>query len=140
MIKIEFNEPHYSTCECCENKVTWLTRFVYDDNQAFAYYHATFSHAEDGDKFVKGLIVICEWDDDNKAYSKAIGFPIVIFIDEDNKINVSLINQDEIPWTEVPKGVILNREDSLKHPYKETIFKITNHIVYEDQEIINFLK
>lgn len=139
MIKIEFNEPHYSTCECCGEKITQLTRYVYDDNDAIAYYYATFN-AHSDEKFVKCLVVICEWNDDSESYSRAIGFPIVIFIDENNKINVGLINQNEIPWQEVPKGEILNREDSLKHPYKETIFKITNHIVYEDLEIINFLK
>lgn len=58
MIEIEFEKPNYTTCECCGNQVTWLTRFVYKDNEAIAFYYATFTeHAEK--KEVKCLIGIC---------------------------------------------------------------------------------
>ena len=61
MIEIEFEKPNYTTCECCGNQVTWLTRFVYKDNEAIAFYYATFTeHTEK--KEVKCLIGICEWE------------------------------------------------------------------------------
>ena len=48
MIEIEFEKPNYTTCKCCGNQVTWLTRFVYKDNEAIAFYYATFTeHAEE---------------------------------------------------------------------------------------------
>ena len=57
MIEIEFEKPNYTTCKCCGNQVTWLTRFVYKDNEAIAFYYATFTeHAEE--KEVKCLVLL----------------------------------------------------------------------------------
>ena len=38
MIEIEFEKPNYTTCKCCGNQVTWLTRFVYKDNEAIVLF------------------------------------------------------------------------------------------------------
>jgi hypothetical protein len=47
-IEIEFEEPHILECECCGKPVKRLTRFVYQDGDAFAVYSAQFtpSHEE----------------------------------------------------------------------------------------------
>ena len=70
MIEIEFEKPNYTTCKCCGNRVTWLTRFVYKNNEAIAFYYATFTeHAEE--KEVKCLIGICEWENpESEEYTK----------------------------------------------------------------------
>ena len=139
MIEIEFEKPNYTTCKCCGNQVTWLTRFVYKDNEAIAFYYATFTeHAEK--KEVKCLIGICEWENpESEEYTKATGFPIALWVDENQQANVSLLNKNEVPWENILKGEILDREEALNHPYKEEIFHITDHIFWEDKEIINFL-
>lgn len=139
MIKIEFEEPNYSTCECCGNKVTWLTRFVYNDNDAFAFYYASFTE-HSGVKEVKCMINICEWDaPESEGYTKATGFPLLLWIDEKEQGNISLLDKTDVPWESILKGEILDREDALKSPYKEEIFHITNHIFWEDKEIMDFL-
>ncbi len=63
MIKIEFEQPDISACECCGGKTTRLTRFVTKDNDAFAIYYLIFteSHPE---KIVTGIISIGDWDSD----------------------------------------------------------------------------
>jgi len=43
MLRIEFEKPHQSICECCGGTSTNLTRFVYRDDDAFAVYYVAFS-------------------------------------------------------------------------------------------------
>ena len=43
MLRIEFDKPKQSTCDCCAGTTTRLTRFVYRDENAFAVYYACFS-------------------------------------------------------------------------------------------------
>ena len=55
MITIEFSEPSHSVCECCGEKATSLTRFVYNDDNAHAVYYCKFTDNHD-DKKVYGVI------------------------------------------------------------------------------------
>ncbi|MFC2721370.1 MAG: hypothetical protein ACFN00_03735 [Flavobacteriaceae bacterium] len=121
MIEIEFEKPNYTTCECCGNQVTWLTRFVYKDNEAIAFYYATFTeHAEE--KEVKCLVGICEWENpESEEYTKVTGFPMVLWVDKNQQANVSLLDKNEVPWENILKGEILDREEALNHPYKEEV-------------------
>jgi hypothetical protein len=42
MLTFELQEPHSSSCECCGGVTTSLTRFVYEDGDAYAIYYARF--------------------------------------------------------------------------------------------------
>ena len=53
---------------------------------------------------------------------------------------VGLIDKDECPWNDVELlGKMLDREESLKHPWKDEVFHITDHIVTDDNEVIKYL-
>jgi len=59
MIDIEFEKPTEELCECCGNTTVRLTRFVYQDSDAFAVYYAQFTKAHE-DKRLSGLIGLGE--------------------------------------------------------------------------------
>lgn len=65
-------------------------------------------------------------------------FPFKIRVDENNYL-VGLADKKDSPWKEVKLlGEILDREQSLKHEWIKEVFHITDHIVSEDQELIQF--
>ena len=136
MITIEFEKPQFEKCNCCDAKITRLTRFVYQDNEAFAYYYAKIEDHSDP-KVVECLVVLCEWDDNNENIIKKTGFPLTIWVKDDN-FNVTLINKDECAWKNIPEVEILDREQSLNHPQKSDLFHITDHIVVDDKEVIAY--
>lgn len=136
MITIEFEKPQFEKCNCCDAKITRLTRFVYQDNEAFAYYYAKIEDHSDP-KVVECLVVLCEWDDNNENIIKKTGFALTIWVKDDN-FNVTLINKDECAWKNIPEVEILDREQSLNHPQKSDLFHITDHIVVDDKEVIAY--
>lgn len=134
--EIEFEKPHFISCECCGEKIIRLTRFVYQNNDAFAYYYAEIQpHLEE--KRIKCLVVICEFEGDEIV--KKIGFPLGLWENENGYV-VSLLNADEIPWQNIENVEIINREIALNHPYKSDVFKITDTIFETDKEIISFFE
>jgi hypothetical protein len=136
MIEIEFKEPHVSKCNCCGHETITLTRFVHKDGEAHAIYYAKFTK-EHPDKFVSGIISIGEWGD--KALPKdRVAFPFRIWTYENN-FQVGLVDSNESPWSnETFLGPILDRKDGLNHPWVKEIFHITDHIVMEDNVIIEY--
>lgn len=107
---------------------------VYQDNHAFAYYYAHIEpHHHD---FVKCLVVICEFDDNDTICHK-IGFPIVLWNNQ-GLIATTLLNADEIAWQNIANVEILNRESALAHHYKADVFRISDNILEQDKEIMNF--
>lgn len=136
MITIEFEKPQFEKCNCCDAKITRLTRFVYQNNEAFAYYYAKIEDHSDP-KVVECLVVLCEWDDNNENIIKKTGFALTIWVKDDN-FNVTLINKDECAWKNIPEVEILDREQSLNHPQKSDVFHIIDHIVIDDKEVIAY--
>lgn len=59
MIEIEFEEPKTTKCECCGNTAR-LTRYVYQDNDAFSVYYVLFTEGHD-EQAVYCLIWLGEW-------------------------------------------------------------------------------
>jgi hypothetical protein len=138
MIEIELTKPNKSACECCGGMTTSLTRFVYKNGDAFAIYYATFSdnHPESA---VIGVISIGDWGSDGISPNR-VAFPFRLWQGEEN-YNVGLMNADESPWNGVELlGKMLDREESLSHPWVKDVFHITDHITDDDTEIINFFK
>ncbi|MFK8297205.1 hypothetical protein ACI76O_02300 [Capnocytophaga cynodegmi] len=138
MITIEFEAPKFEKCNYCNAKITQLTRFVYQDNEAFAYYYAKFED-HNNPKVVECLVVLCEWDENNEKIIKKTGFPLKIWVKDDN-YNITLTKKDECPWKNIPEVEILDREQSLNHLQKSDVFHITDHIVTEDKEVIAYFE
>jgi hypothetical protein len=137
MIKIEFEEPILSRCDCCGETTTQLTRFVYKNDDAFAVYYASFTENH-GDKVVWGLIGLGEWGEGSEPKDR-FAFPFRLWTDANNNL-VSLTDKAESPWKEVDfLGSILDREAALTHPMIQDVFHITDHIVTDDQVVVAFL-
>lgn len=138
MIEIEFEEPNKSVCECCGGITTSLTRFVYEDGDAFAIYYAKFSdnHPECA---VVGVISIGEWGTDDPPKNR-VAFPFRIW-QTDEQWNVVLTDSDDSPWKGIELlGKMLDRHEALEHTWKRDVFHITDHMVIDDTEIVNFFK
>ena len=115
-----------------------MTRFVSQDNDAFAVYYAAFSvdHAE---KKVVGVVSLGEWWNDEVPESR-VAFAFEMWPDNDN-YNVGIINANESDWADVNIiGRKLSRDEALEHPWLNEVFHITDHMTDEDPEIIAFFE
>ncbi len=137
MIEIEFEEPNMAKCECCKNESVSLTRFVYNNGDAHAVYYAKFTKGHD-DKVVYGLIGLGEWGEGGEPKDRT-AFPFRIWTNEEN-YQVGLTDKDESPWGHVDfLGEILDREEALEHPWIKEVFHLTDHMVTDDKNIIEYL-
>lgn len=136
MLEIEFEEPSTFTCECCQGTTTRLTRFVYQDEDAFGVYYAVFSdkHRHDG---VVGIVSLGEWGEDEIPASR-VAFSFRLWEGEDN-YNVMISDANESEWSDVEiLGRKLTREEALDHPWIEDVYLITDHMCDKDAEIREF--
>lgn len=136
MLKIEFEEPKREACECCGNTTTRLTRFVYQDGDAFSVYYVLFTNGHK-DKVAYCLIGLGEWGEDGTSEMRT-AFSVKIWDDNSNWA-VTVTNKDESPWGKVELlGNILDREEALKSPWIKDVYHITDHIVAEDKPVMEF--
>ncbi len=136
MLTFEFDEPKESVCECCGNVSVRLTRFVYRDGDAHAVYYALFTKGHP-EKTLSGLIGLGQWGDEASPEDR-VAFPFQIWMEESN-FNVSLVDAEDSPWSHVTfMGKILDREEALKHESLSEVFHITDHMVVDDRQIIDF--
>ncbi|GGC65193.1 hypothetical protein [Undibacterium terreum] len=137
MLRIEFEEPHESVCKCCQNTITRLTRFVYQDDDAFAVYFAQFTRGHD-DKHLRGIISLGEWGNDEVGPEARVAFPVRIWLNGDN-FQVGMVDAADSPWShETFLGRILDRKEALAHEWINDVFHITDHMVMDDKEIVAF--
>ena len=137
MLRIEFEGPQHSICECCGNATTRLTRFVYKNNDAHAVYYAIFT-SHHSERVLRGLISLGEWGSDEVGPEARLAFPFEIRATED-KFQVGMVDAHASPWSHVTfLGRILNRDEALKHKWIFEVFHITDHMVTEDQEIVRY--
>lgn len=137
MLEIEAGDSYENICECCGNVTKNLTRFVYQDDNAFAVYYASFTvgHA---DKVLHGIIGLGEWGDDKQGPEARTAFALRIWLDGNN-FQVGLVDAEESPWKDVTfLGRILERSEALKHEWISDVFHITDHMVAEDKEIVGY--
>ncbi|MEH0156192.1 hypothetical protein V6R21_18730 [Limibacter armeniacum] len=137
MIEIEFEKPDIYDCNCCDNKTVRLTRFVYKDGDAHAVYYSqyTIGHKE---KVVNGVLSLGKWWEGSTPADR-IAFPFRIWMNEGEYL-VGLMDKAECQWADVKNlGEMLDRKDGLEHPWIKEVFHITNHIVTEDEPIIDYL-
>ncbi len=136
MIRIEFEPPVHATCECCGANTTRLTRFVYEDEAAYAVYFAALgkSHPE-----VKAVVSVGTWGDGSSPGDR-VAFPMVLWQNADNHA-VTLVDRADSPWKDVELiGTVLDRDVALNHPRKTDVYHLTDHIFREDPEIRAFFE
>lgn len=109
---------------------------MYKDDSAFAIYYAKFTEGHD-DKFVTGIVSIGDWGSDDEPTNR-FAFPFRIWTDDLN-YKVGLIDKADSYWQQPLLGTILNRDEALNHPWIKDVFHITDHIVREDREVIEYL-
>ena len=132
---IEFEEPTYSTCECCGERTTHLVRFVSRDDSAFGVYLADFSPGHD---FVSVLVSFGGWGDDSFTPADRTAFAFRIWISE-NSYQVGLVDGADTKFKNGYFGQILSREEALGHPLRQEVFDLSDHIVECDRPVIEFL-
>ncbi|CCQ91124.1 conserved hypothetical protein [Nitrospina gracilis 3/211] len=138
MIEIEFEPPGQSTCDCCGGTTTRLTRFVYRDGNAFAVYYALFTDGHER-KVAYALIGLGEWGVGSSP-EKRTAFSVKIW-QNDAGWAVTVTDRSESPWkNETFLGTILDREPALQHPFIKDVYHLTDHMVVEDQPLIEFFK
>ena len=138
MIEIEFNEPNIYDCDCCDNKTVRLTRFVSKNGDAHAVYYCQYTIGHE-DKVVNGVLSLGKWWDGSTAKDR-IAFPFRIWTNEEN-YQVGLMDKAECEWSDVEMlGTMLDRKEGLKHEWIKEVFHITDHIIAEDQLVIDYLE
>ena len=138
MIEIEFEEPTVKICECCGQEMINLTRFVHQDGDAFGVYYAKFTIGHP-DRIVYGLIGLGKWGD-GAVPNDRLAFPFRVWT-TDNKFQVGLMDAKESPWKDVTYlGRILDRDEALSHPLIKDVFHITDHMVTDDNVVIDYFR
>ena len=136
MIEIEFEEPKTEQCECCGNTTTRLTRFVYQDSDAFSVYYVLFTNGHE-EKVAYALIGLGEWGEDGGPQMRT-AFAVNIWKDNENWA-ASVTDKSDSPWSHVEfLGKILDRDQALTHLYLKDVFYITDQMITEDKNIIEF--
>ena len=137
MLRIEFEPPRKSECDCCGNTTVSLTRFVYKDNDAYAVYYAAFT-AGHTEKVVSGLIGLGEWADDEVGPEARLAFPFEIRA-TDEQFQVGMVDASSSPWSDVEfLGRLLDRDEALQHEWISEVFHITDHMVSDDPEVAGY--
>jgi hypothetical protein len=136
--QIEFEEPKYSSCDCCGARTTNLVRFVTRDGAAFAVYKGAFSDAPKHDS-VSLIASFGEWGEDALP-SRRTAFACRLWNDGSN-YNVTLVDPDDSFWAGTEfLGRILTRTEALDHPMSQEFFDLTDHVMACDQQIVEFLE
>ena len=137
MIAIEFEAPNVSLCECCGRETYRLTRFVTKHGCAHAVYFLQFTPGHD-QPHIAALVSLGAWGE-SATSDERLAFPLRIWA-SGNNYNVGLVDASDSPWFgSLYLGRMLNRCESLRHPWRDEVFHITDHIVREDKEAVAFL-
>jgi len=133
MLRIELDEPEsQSRCDCCGGVTTTLTRFVYQDEDAYAIYYARFSNNHP-DEMMSLAVGLGDWDEASINQRTAFALQLRLI---DDKFQVMVVDRELSPWnTTTVLGPMLDREDALKHSRIKEVFHITDHMVLDDPAI-----
>ncbi|PHR87166.1 MAG: hypothetical protein COA78_37360 [Blastopirellula sp.] len=136
MIEIEFEEPEHESCECCGNTATRLTRFVYQDGDAYAVYYVLFTAGHE-EKVAYALLGLGEWGEGGEPENRT-AFAVKIW-DNNNNWAITVTDKEESPWSDVEfLGTILDREKAIQHPWIKDVYHLIDHLVAEDEPVIEF--
>lgn len=136
MRSLEFEEPQYSSCECCGNKTTKLVRYVLQNDIPFALYMAAYTEGHE-DKIVELIVGLGSWNDDSLPTERTA---FTLWIRENNDAwAITLTHKEDSTWRNVTfLGQVLGREEALQHPWINDVYEITDHILSEDKKIIEY--
>jgi hypothetical protein len=137
MLTFDLEEPSSSKCECCGGVSTSLTRFVYEDGNAYAIYYARFGLDHDP-RVVEVVVSVGEWGEDSGPWDR-VAFSLRLRATE-GEYQVTVVDAAESPWEGVELlGRILDRADALQHERLDEIFHITDHMVRDDVPLRDYL-
>jgi hypothetical protein len=137
MLTFGLEEPSSSKCECCGGVTTSLTRFVYEDGNAYAIYYARFG-LDHEPRVVEAVVSVGEWGEDSGPWDR-VAFSLRLRATE-GEYQVTVVDAAESPWEGVELlGRILDRADALEHERLDEIFHITDHMVRDDAPLRDYL-
>jgi hypothetical protein len=137
MLTFEFAEPTSWTCECCGGVTISLTRFVYEDGDAYAVYYARFvmNHVP---RVVEAVVSIGEWGEDSGPWDR-VAFPFRVRAAE-TEYQVTVVDAAQSPWVGVEVlGRMLDRAEALEHERLQDVFHISDHMVRDDHPLRDYL-
>lgn len=137
MLTFEFAEPDRSRCGCCGGVTISLTRFVYEDGDAYAVYYARFGEQHEP-RVVEAVVSIGEWGEGAGPWDRR-AFPLRLRAAE-TEYQVTVVDAAESPWQGVDLlGRMLDREEALADERLPEVFHVTDHMVADDHEIRKYL-
>lgn len=137
MLTFEFEEPTSATCECCGGMTTALTRFVYEDGNAYAIYYARFGLRHEP-RHVEAVVSIGEWGEGSGPWDR-VAFPLRVRA-TDRGYQVTVVDAGESPWQGVELlGRMLDRAEALQHERLQEVFHISDHMVWDDVPLREYL-
>jgi hypothetical protein len=133
MLTFECEDPNRSRCDCCGGVTVSLTRFVYEDGDAYAIYYARFGEQHDP-RVVEAVVSVGEWGEGTGPWDR-VAFPLRLRAAE-TEYQVTVVNAAESPWHGVDLlGRMLDREEALAHERLAEVFHLTDHMVVDDHAI-----
>ena len=137
MLTFDFEEPASATCECCGGISTALTRFVYEDGNAYAIYYARFGVRHEP-RVVEAVVSIGEWGEGSGSWDR-IAFPLRLRA-TDREYQVTIVDAYESPWHGVELlGRMLDRAEALQDERLQEVFHISDHMVRDDVPVREYL-
>ena len=137
MLTFEFENPSLAKCECCGGVTTSLTRFVYQDGDAYAIYYARFGLEHDP-RVVEAVVSIGEWGEGSGPWNR-VAFPLRLRAAE-AEYQVTVVEAAESPWEGIELlGRMLGRVEALKHERLREVFHISDHMVRDDAPLRDYL-
>jgi len=111
---------------------TWLTRFVYRDNDAYAVYYAGFTDSHPNRVAV--AVSLGEWTEEAGPQDR-VAFALELWSTA-TEYQVGLVEPCNSPWRDVAfLGRMLSRAEALEHPWLSDVFHLTDHMISDDPEL-----
>lgn len=136
MFNIEYEAPLIVKCNCCDDNATRLTRFVYNDDDAFAVYFMTFTDAH-VEKTAYVVVSIGQWGEDSTPEMRR-AFSLLI-TKKGNGPEVNMIDKAASPWKDKEDlGKMFDKEEALGHAWLKDALAITQQILTQDDAVIDY--
>jgi hypothetical protein len=137
-LHIDQEPPQTSRCDCCGGVTTNLTRFVYQDGDAYAAYCAKFSNNHT-DGIVSILVGFGEWGEGTAPENRVVCAAQIRIVQR--QFQVMVVDADQSIWSTVTvMGQLLTRAEALSHPLLSELFALTDRIVHDDREVHAYLE
>lgn len=139
MLSADFEPPiEGEVCSCCGGRTTRLVRFVYQDGDAYAVYHAQYSDNHPK-RLVLATVSIGGWGEGATPQDR-VAFALELRTTR-GQFEVMVLSAEDSPWRESQVlGHTLDREPALKHPRIGEVFAITDFMVSEDLQLRQYLE